>query len=55
MLPMAIGIGSTGAEMTRPMELYPLEDWYFHFPYSNNYSGFYFITTKNIHAKKESQ
>ncbi|HPV64331.1 MAG TPA: efflux RND transporter permease subunit, partial [Candidatus Cloacimonas sp.] len=56
MLPMAIGIGSTGAEMTRPMGIVSIGGLVVStFLTLIIIPAFYFITTKNIHAKKESQ
>ena len=56
MLPMAIGIGSTGAEMTRPMGIVSIGGLIVStFLTLIIIPAFYFLTTKNIHAKKESQ
>ncbi len=56
MLPMAIGVGSTGAEMTRPMGIVSIGGLVVStFLTLIIIPAFYFITTKNIHAKKESQ
>ena len=56
MLPMAIGIGSTGAEMTRPMGIVSIGGLVVStFLTLIIIPAFYFITTKNIHAKNESQ
>lgn len=56
MLPMAIGIGSTGSEMTRPMGIVSIGGLIVStFLTLIIIPAFYFLTTKNIHAKKESQ
>ena len=56
MLPMAIGVGSTGAEMTRPMGIVSIGGLVVStFLTLIIIPAFYFLTTKNIHAKKESQ
>jgi len=56
MLPMAIGVGSTGAEMTRPMGIVSIGGLIVStFLTLIIIPAFYFLTTKNIHAKKEFQ
>ncbi len=56
MLPMAIGVGSTGAEMTRPMGIVSIGGLIVStFLTLIIIPAFYFLTTKNIHAKNESQ
>lgn len=56
MLPMAIGVGSTGAEMTRPMGIVSIGGLVVStFLTLIIIPAFYFLTTKNIHAKNESQ
>ncbi len=52
MLPMAIGIGSTGSEMTRPMGIVSIGGLIVStFLTLIIIPAFYFLTTKNIHAK----
>jgi len=56
MLPMAIGVGSTGAEMTRPMGIVSIGGLIVStFLTLIIIPAFYFLTTKNIHAKNEFQ
>jgi len=53
---MAIGVGSTGAEMTRPMGIVSIGGLIVStFLTLIIIPAFYFLTTKNIHAKKEFQ